>query len=448
MISLVDIRSPKQRLVGENSRANWFRYYAGFSVGFVEDILDRLHLPIGATLLDPWLGAGTTSQVATSKGFKIRGYDLNPAMVLVARARTLPSSAAGEIPQTMLDISRSYVRRLKRIAHGPLETDDSLQQWLQPRSARSFRLLERSVAKIVSHNSSSSLGPLWMRPSDATPTLAFFYVALFRTFRHFISAFECSNPTWVRVPATGNRIQVSPERLLNRFRKETEDLVNMLQTETLVMPLVGSRACVIQRASSLELPLPSRSVDAVISSPPYCTRIDYVRATLPELAVIGHPNGHSIRQLRENMIGTPTIDKSNNYQTTTWGNTCSRFLSLVEQHSSKASSTYYLKYFRQYFSAAFASLCEIDRVLRDSAYCVLVLQDSYYKEVRNDLPAIFGEMCEILGWKLVQEQPYKVMQTLAGVNPEVKAYRSNFHATESVLVLIKKQAIRHQLQRI
>ena len=69
------------------------------------------------------------------------------------------------------------------------------------------------------------------------------------------------------------------------------------------MPSVGTRTCVINQASSLQLPVASGSIDAAISSPPYCTRIDYVKATLPELAVIGYPNGNVTRRLREMMIG-------------------------------------------------------------------------------------------------------------------------------------------------
>ena len=194
-----------------------------------------------------------------------------------------------------------------------------------------------------------------------------------------------------------------------------------------------STACVIKRSSSLQLPLSSDSVDAVISSPPYCTRIDYVRATLPELAVIEYPNGDSIRDLREKMTGTPTINKNQHHVSAGWGSTCSRVLSAVERHPSKASVTYYLKYYRQYFASVYASLCEIDRVLKRSGRCVLVVQDSYYKDVQIDLPLIFVEMANGLEWCLHKKVDFHVKQTLAGINPDVKKYRNVFQATESVL---------------
>ena len=430
------IRSPKRRPRSQPSRADWFRYYADFSGEFVEDVISHLDLDSDATLLDPWLGGGTTAEIATAKGIRFKGYDINPAMLLVSRARTIPTEAATQIPRLVESITRSFKIKSGNVNESDADTDQ-LEQWLQPASARAFRILERSVENCLSDPESISRVPLWRRTGQASPILSVFYVALFRTLRHFIWAFESSNPTWVKVVDEGKRIQVSPDRILNRFHKEIRRLSESMTAEQAVMPASTNRSCVISRASSSRLPLASNSIDAAVSSPPYCTRIDYVRATLPELAVIGHPNGRVIRRLRERMIGTPTIDECEEYETDHWGTTCARFLSAVERHTSKASSTYYLKYYQQYFASIFASLKEIDRVLKPNGRCVLVVQDSYYKNKKNNLPRMFIEMAAHYGWSLNRKKPFRVNQTLAGVNPGVKPYRSTFHATEWVLAFSK-----------
>lgn len=437
MISFDTVRSPKRNPATEEARASWFQYYAGFSVGFVEDTIAQLRLRAGATLMDPWLGAGTTSQVASANGFRVKGYDLNPAVLLVAKARTLASSAVDQIPNLLELISQRFKRNVKSNRKFPLLTNEPLEQWLQPGSARVFRILERSVEAVFSKQKSFSADTIWNRVGQTSATVAFFYLGLFRTFRHFISDFQGSNPTWVKVSEGKERVYLSPDRILNRLLKEIDCLSKTLRSETRAMPLVSDRRCVIKQASSLRLPIASESVDAVISSPPYCTRIDYVRATLPELAVISYPNGDSVRRLREKMIGTPTIDKAQKDGNSAWGRTCSQFLSSVQHHPSKASSTYYLKYYRQYFASAFASLKEINRVLKKSGQCVLVVQDSYYKEMQNDLPRIFTEMAKGLGWNVKQRIDFHVKRTLAGVNPEVRQYRNTCHATESALVFLK-----------
>ena len=416
------------------SRADWFRYYADFSTDFVESAIDYINLDAGATLLDPWLGGGTTAEVAAANNLRFKGYDINPVMLLVSRARIVPTNAADKIAALLDSIARSYKKEAKRrTAHDA--KDEPLQQWLQPSSARAFRVLERCIETHLIGSKGSST-PLWRRTGQVSPVFAVFYVGLFRTLRSFIHNFQTTNPTWVKV-SDGKRIHLTPDRILARFCKEMEFLLDSVSAEEEEFPLISNRRCVIGRASSLNLPLLDNSVDAAISSPAYCTRIDYVRATLPELAVIGHPNGRIIRRLRERMIGTPTIDDCDEYDSDEWGQTCSRFLSVVERHTSKASATYYLKYYQQYFASMFASLKEIDRVLKPSGQCVLVVQDSYYKDKKNNVPRMFIEMAAHYGWSLNRKKPFRVNQTLAGVNPDVKAYRSTFHATEWALVFSK-----------
>ncbi len=427
------IRNPKQRFRGDCSRGNWFRYYAGFSEGFVEDIIKQLDLTEGATLLDPWVGAGTTAQVAIAKGYRTTGFDLNPAMLLVARARTLATSVANQIPAVGEAIFRLYERSGKSGNTSSFPTTEPLEQWLQPAAAHAFRLLERSAFSIFTQPESRSMAPMWSRVERASAIVAFFYVALFRALRRFISEFQSSNPTWFKISDGKGRVHLPSGGLVGTVSKEIEGLLSALRSERQAMPVVNGRTCVLKRSSSLQLPLSSRSVEAVISSPPYCTRIDYVRATLPELAVIGYPNGDAIRQLRQKMIGTPTIKEIQVYYTEEWGTTCSGVLTAVEHHPSKASSTYYLKCYLQYFASVFASFQEIDRVLKKSGQCVLVVQDSYYKDVRIDLPRIFVEMAGSVGWHLHEKADFHVKQTLAGINPDVRQYRDACQATESVL---------------
>ncbi len=431
------IRSPKRGNGADNrSRASWFRYYAGFSAGFVEDAISQLNLEPGAKLLDPWLGAGTTSEIAIAQGYQIRGFDLNPAMLLVAKARLLATESAADLSLLIDRVNKAYDHEGLLLDATEFEFDDPLEQWLQPASARAFRSLERSIAAASGQEFPPAL-PIWKYVGKVSPADAFLYVALFRTLRYFISRFQSSNPTWIKISKGNPRIQLSIERTYNRFLREISLMRDALGSEAKRMPFAEKRKCVIDQASSGNLPLSSSSVDAVLSSPPYCTRIDYVRATLPELAVMHFPNGDSIRRLRDQMIGTPTISKTCFNNDRAWGRTCNRFLSNVESHPSKASSTYYLKYYRQYFSSAFASLREIDRVLKTSGQCVLVVQDSFYKDVLNDLPTIYCEMGRKIGWKLKQKIDFPVKRTLAGINPEVRQYRSDFRAVEAALVFEK-----------
>jgi len=102
-------------------------------------------------------------------------------------------------------------------------------------------------------------------------------------------------------------------------------------------------------------------------------------------------------------------------------------------HTSKASRTYYLKTHIQYFDDVFRSLVDLDRCLRSSGQCVLVVQDSFYKDVHNDLPAVFCEMAASIGWIIVFRQDFPITRTMAHVNGRARKYCRSDHGVESVL---------------
>jgi hypothetical protein len=360
------ITNPKLKTRDDNSRSSWFRYYAGFSTQFVEDVINSLNLPKGAIILDPWLGAGTTAEVAVAKGIRAKGVEINPAALVVARARLAPSGYIANLENDSENICSQYRQNLtlkQQVDEYYCPRNDPLATWLQPRSVQLFRRLELLIRRLEPGTQEARHVPLWRHAQRLSPPVALQYVALFRTLRHFIAQYQTTNPTWTKIPEPKDRIQISASQLLKRFCHEAHWIRLQIEKETRLFSPDAFRKCALARASSVRLPLPTGSIDAVITSPPYCTRIDYVRATLPELAVINFPDGPKLKRLRDAMLGTPTISKRNYGSSRLAGTKCEKFLKSVEVHVSKASLSYYLPYYFQYFSSLALSLSEIDRVL-------------------------------------------------------------------------------------
>jgi hypothetical protein len=195
--------------------------------------------------------------------------------------------------------------------------------------------------------------------------------------------------------------------------------------------------------SSTSLPIPSGSIDLVISSPPYCTRIDYAVSTSIELAILQYQSDR-YELLRRRLIGTSTVPREAGEVQEKWGETCRNFLLQIHTHKSKASNTYYYKNHVQYFGLLYDSIKEISRTLKPDAYCVLVAQDSYYKEIHNDLPQIISDMAVSVGLSLRDSTNFRLARTLAGVNPGARKYRQDFEATERVQCF-RKNSLAHQL---
>ena len=160
-------------------------------------------------------------------------------------------------------------------------------------------------------------------------------------------------------------------------------------------------------------------------------------ASYPELCVIGSPNIHGLKLLRDKMIGTPTVRPMFHQSADDMGAKCIRFLDQVKKHPSKASQTYYYKYFSQYFQSIRKSLCELDRVCKYGAKIGIVVQDSYYKEIRADLAAIFDEMGTSLGWRLSERFDFPVRRNMSRVHVGSRKYRTTSDLIESFIVFQK-----------
>src|SRR5882757_2709367 len=88
--SRLSICNPKQQnnIAAPNS-GGLFPYYAGYSATFARQLLSSAGLHKNSSLLDPWNGAGTTTSEGNKLGFSSIGVDLNPVMVVAAKASML-----------------------------------------------------------------------------------------------------------------------------------------------------------------------------------------------------------------------------------------------------------------------------------------------------------------------------------------------------------------------
>jgi hypothetical protein len=218
------------------------------------------------------------------------------------------------------------------------------------------------------------------------------------------------------------------------FRTTCQRMISSAATERVTSRIRKPR---VELAAAESLPLGNGSVDLILASPPYCTRIDYAVATKPELAVLGY-GGERLRDLRRTLTGTLTVNGQVPSPSKDWGPTCLQFLRTLRNHPSKASETYYLRTHLQYFSSIARSISEIGRVMRAGGRCVLVVQDSYYKNIRNDLASIFQEIAQLNGLNLDHRQDFELSRTMARINPRTRKYRRQHTAVESVLCFSKR----------
>lgn len=429
-IRRLQISCPKRDRRLQTGWEGFFPYYAGFPETFATKLLASARLRNGAVVADPWNGSGTTTFAAAQLGHAAWGVDVNPVMVIVAKARLLPPSEA----DALRPLAATIINHV-RIPRSPAPSDP-LNSWFADETAAAIRAIEEEIRRTVVGE--LTLGPKGVNLASIAGTAATLYVALFAACRALTIPFRASNPTWLKkAKSDAERISAPRSRIVRLFTENVRAMAASLHARRQFQLTTEQQDTFIQVGDTVELGLRPRSVDFFLTSPPYCTRLDYAAATRVELAVLAGLVGDVHWQLQRSMIGSTIAPKREIEPDDAWGQTCLSFLDQVRTHSSKASSGYYLKTHLDYFDKMARSLASMREGLKPNGVAVLVVQDSYYKDVYNDLPKIISEMAESCGLRLVREDRFSWNQSMARINPYTKAYKRTASATEAVLCFSK-----------
>ena len=264
---------------------------------------------------------------------------------------------------------------------------------------------------------------------------ALVHVLFFRLARRLATPILGSNPTWIRQRQLARRITCSRDLLRRAALEEIAALAQHFR----VCPS-GRRnkpKLLLGDTSQLTNLVTGQRIDAIITSPPYGTRIDYAMAMAIEIACLASHRVFDVNRLRRSLIGTTLTSHMAVEVDRGWGKSCIEFLARVRSHRSKASAAYYSRYYENYFFGLMAALRSIDRIATQNLPAIFVLQGSYYKEVYLDLGTVVCEMLMKLGWRVNEriDRPVKVSFTL--LNPASRYYPKAHAPVESVIRLRK-----------
>lgn len=430
MIKMDNIRSPKNKSAKKTGRALWYNYYAGYSKDFATELISEACLNPQSIILDPWNGSGTTTSVSAELGYSSIGFDLNPVMVFIAKARLVSKREKNSLmPLAWEIIDNDHFEYV--------EKDDPLLLWFTRKSVKHIRGIERNIQKLLIDE--KEYIPFAKRGdySEVSDLASFFYMALFRLVNFLLQPFRSKNPTWIKKPSNlDERLELRNNIVKEQYLYNVKFMVDSLIQDP--CDISNSDVLVnVDVSPSTKIPLKTESVDFILTSPPYCTRIDYARSTQPELSILGYNIEDKSDTLRSDLIGTTTVSKVVNESREAWGPTCNQFMSRLKQHSSKASKTYYFKNHMQYFDGIYRSILELTRVLKKNGSCFIVVQDSHYKEIHNNLQRVIIEMSEGCGCDLMGRVDFNVGNSYVKINSDSNKYLSKRHNIESVLHFVR-----------
>ena len=249
------------------------------------DVIEEYRRPLH--ILDPMSGSGTVLAVAHSKGHHAVGVDLDPLAVLISRVWTtaIDLEAVQDTAATVLEHARRIFASLPTRDAYPMNADSETRQftryWFDAYARRQLASLATAIERtrdstirealwcafsrlIISKQSGASLA---MDLSHSRPHRKFKHAPA-KPFRKFLSAVD----------------HVTKNCIDGRSRTR-------------------GPAAQVYEGDARHLDLLDRSIDLVITSPPYLNAIDYLRCSKFSLVWMGY-SVNEIRRLRSTTVGT------------------------------------------------------------------------------------------------------------------------------------------------
>ena len=217
---------------------------------------------------------------------------------------------------------------------------------------------------------------------------------LLMSIKYFASFTLSYNNTWIKMGG------ISSSKKLEEISNEIIGLLDEFYKIHYIDVRVKKRGrCIIRIKDASKLRL-KRPVDTILTSPPYCNRLDYVRMYAPEnyfLSNVGFPISYN------SVIGTNIVkdykrkerDRKN---ITTKSEYLAELLEKIEEKSKK-DTDYYMKYYVRYFANLFKTFQNLLNNISKNGRMYIVIQDNIHRGEIIEIDKALSDLFETLGYQ-------------------------------------------------
>ena len=306
-----DRRSVSYQLSKKDVLHSWLKYKEGFSADLVNTLLDDMDIAPGDTVMDPFMGSGTTALVCQMRGIHSIGYDIMPIskVSIMAKANVMEYDLQ-EIKRMMdafdqLTIPEDYAKKTPYITITdtayPKINEKMIQyakDWIQESdySEEAKNLFTLCMINSLERCSYTSKSGQYLSWDSRSQKVIHANIERKKAGRKLLPNHFCRK-------VVGNIKEAVQEELEHVYSG-----IDMIQSSG----CGGSSANMDFKQSSalFELPqVPSDYLHGVITSPPYCNRYDYTRTYALELVYLGI-NENSVKEMRQALLSCTVESKS------------------------------------------------------------------------------------------------------------------------------------------
>lgn len=306
-----DRQSVSYQLSKKDALHSWLKYKEGFSADLVNILLDDMNAVPGDTVMDPFMGSGTTALVCKMRGINSIGYDVMPISgVSIAAKANVMKYDIEEIKRLISEFSclvmpEDYAGRTPYIAITntayPEYNEKFIQfaaEWI---SASAFskevkNLFTLCVINSLERCSYTSKSGQYLSWDSRSKKVIEANIQREKAGRKLLPQHHCR------------------EAVENMKEAVTEELRHVLTDIKKIQfsgySETGATIDYRQNSALFELPkLEDNLLKGVITSPPYCNRYDYTRTYALELVYLGLGE-EDIKEMRQALLSCTVESKS------------------------------------------------------------------------------------------------------------------------------------------
>ncbi len=328
----------------------------------------------GDTVLDPMAGSGTTIVESLLLRREAFGFDIDPLAIRLCKVKTtwlsideLQKSGIQIIAAAKRHGSDRETTEAKLNSRFDSETQEFLNYWFLPRTQLELMALISAIEQAVD-----------------SPVRDFFELVFSSTIIAKSGGVSLARDLAHSRPHRDD--EKKPKNAISEFELRLAKVLRKFHA----LPLGVKRVFVLER-NAKDLPIPSDSIDLVVTSPPYANAIDYMRAHKFSLVWLGHRISE-LSNLRGRYIGS---EKTNGTAWERFPEKADAYCGALEGKDKGKG-----RVLRKYLMEMKQVLMEMRRVLRTGKAAVLVVGPSVMRGMEIPTHELLAEVAEDVGFDI------------------------------------------------
>lgn len=390
----------------DHSAHDWYRFVLSYPPHLVRDYLKRLPAPEGRRVLDPFCGTGTTIVECKKLGISSIGVEAHPFSHFASTTKIDWAVDPSELEQSARAIAAATLHQLE--AENIID-DPSPPLIAEMPTLGKLRSLPPELDKLLLTNSISPL------PLHKTLALldAIRAVGSERCRSHHLLALAKALVGTISNLHFGPEVGIGPAKADAPVVSSWLRLTNRMVDDLRVLRPLADVPAKVHHADSRDIGalVEPRSIDTVITSPPYPNEKDYTRTTRLETILLGFiASKKELQALKRTMVRSNTrgvYKEDEDHQLVADHAEIQRIAAAIEARRIELGKTsgferLYAKVTKLYFGGMARHFADLRRVLRPNAHLAYVVGDqASYLRIMIRTGQLLASLAEGLGYEVV-----------------------------------------------